>query len=56
MTKKQYTDIALAVVICNVVQVSVAETTTTPYSIGGKTQYSDYYEPQQWFIVGMTKK
>ena len=33
----QYTDIALAAVLCSIAQVLVAKTTTTPHLIGGKT-------------------
>ena len=33
----QYTDIALAAVLCSIAQVPVAKTTTTPHLIGGKT-------------------
>ena len=36
-TAVQYTDIALAAVLCSIAQVPVAKTTTTPHLIGGKT-------------------
>ena len=36
-TAVQYTDIALAAVLCSIAQVLVAKTTTTPHLIGGKT-------------------
>ena len=36
-TAVQYTDIALAGVLCSIAQVPVAKTTTTPHLIGGKT-------------------
>ena len=35
----QYTDIALAAVLCNNVQVPGAETAMTPHLIGGKTPH-----------------
>ena len=36
-TTVQYTDIALAAVLCSIAQVPVAKTTTTPHLIGGRT-------------------
>ena len=35
----QYTDIALAAVLCSNAQVPAAETTTTPHLIGGKVPH-----------------